>query len=72
MNQAVKEPGATLLSWGLDPFSALIGKSDQHRAYLTRLCCALRFFQPLSALIPSPTVPVLFHTGSTRGILDPA
>jgi hypothetical protein len=53
MNQAVKEPGATLLSWGFGPFSALTRKSDQHRAYHTRLCCALRFSQPLSALFLS-------------------
>jgi hypothetical protein len=72
MNQAVKEPGATLLSWGFGPFSALTRKSDQHRAYRTRLCCALRLSQPLSALIPFLAVPALFHAGSTHGVLDPA
>jgi hypothetical protein len=29
-------------------------------------------FSTSQRFIPSPTVPVLFHTGSTRGILDPA
>jgi len=49
VNQTVKDPGATLLSWGFGPFSALVRKSDQHRACLTRLCCTPRFSQPLSA-----------------------
>jgi hypothetical protein len=32
--------------------------SDPHRAYLTRLCCALRLSQPLSALFhPKPSRP---------------
>jgi hypothetical protein len=29
-------------------------------------------FSTSQRFIPSPTVPALFHTGSTRGILDPA
>jgi len=53
VNQAVKDPGATLLSWGFGPFSALVRKSDLHRACLTRLCCTPRLSQPLSALFPS-------------------
>jgi hypothetical protein len=53
VNQAVKDPGATLLSWGFGPFSALVRKSDQHRACLARLCCTPRFSQPLSALFLS-------------------
>jgi hypothetical protein len=40
-----------LLSWGFGPFSALPRGSDQHRVCLTRLCCALRLSQPLSALL---------------------
>ena len=45
-----------MLSWGFDPSSALVMGSDLHRAYLTRLCCALRFSQPLSALfLPEPS-----------------
>jgi hypothetical protein len=42
--------------------------SDLHRAYLTRLRCALRFFQPLSALIPPASVAALFHAASARRI----
>jgi hypothetical protein len=53
VNQAVKDPGATLLSWGFGPFSALVRKSDPHRACLTRLCCTPRLSQPLSALFLS-------------------
>jgi hypothetical protein len=53
VNQAVKDPGATLLSWGFGPFSALVRKSDQHRACLTRLCCTHRLSQPPSALFLS-------------------
>jgi hypothetical protein len=53
VNQAVKDPGATLLSWGFGPFSALVRKSDQYRVCRTRLCCTLRFSQPLSALFLS-------------------
>jgi hypothetical protein len=53
VNQAVKDPGATLLSWGFGPFSALVRKSDLHRACLTRLCCTHRLSQPLSALFLS-------------------
>jgi hypothetical protein len=53
VNQAVKDPGATLLSWGFGPFSALVRRSDLHRACLTRLCCTLRLSQPLSALFLS-------------------
>jgi hypothetical protein len=58
-----------LLSWGLLPFSALEMGSDLHRAYLTRLCCALRFFQPLNALIPPASVTALFHAAYALGIL---
>jgi hypothetical protein len=43
--------------------------SDLHRAYLTRLCCALRFFQPLNALIPPASVTALFHAANAPGIL---
>jgi len=53
VNQAVKDPGATLLSWGFGPYSALVRRSDLHRACLTRLCCTLRLSQPLSALFLS-------------------
>jgi hypothetical protein len=70
--QAVKDPRATLLSWGFGPFSALVRGSDQHRAYLTRLCCTLRFSQPLSAFFLTLTVPALFHAGSAHGVWDPA
>jgi hypothetical protein len=34
------------------PSSALDSGSDLHRGCLSRLCCTLRFFQPLSALLP--------------------
>jgi hypothetical protein len=42
----------------LFPFSALEQGSDQHRAYLTRLCYALRLSQPLNVLFrPAPFQP---------------
>jgi hypothetical protein len=43
--------------------------ATNNRAYLTRLCCALRLFQPLSALIPPASVTALFHAAGTPGIL---
>jgi hypothetical protein len=53
----------------LCPSSALETGIDLHRDCPSRLCCALRFSQPLSALIPPVSVPALFHAGSTPGIL---
>jgi len=45
-----------LLSWGLiAPTAYKVTGSDQHRAYLTRLCSACRLSQPLDALLlPKP------------------
>jgi hypothetical protein len=43
-----------------DPSTHEFGDSDQHRAYLTRLCCAFRLSQPLDALFrPPPFRPCL-------------
>jgi hypothetical protein len=45
----------TSLPWGFFPFDVSTPSSDQHQAYLTRLCCAFRLSQPHDALIPLET-----------------
>jgi hypothetical protein len=39
--------------------------SDPHRVYLTRLCCALRFLQPLDAFF-RPNLSALFHADAAQ------
>jgi hypothetical protein len=52
------------------PFDVRSQSSDQHRAYRTRLCCALRFSQPLDALIPLRTFQPCFMLVPSLGFLS--
>ena len=59
------DPAPLRPSHGVSYPSATSGTgSDLHRVYLTRLCCTLRFSQPLGAFF-RPNRPALFHADAT-------